>query len=71
MEYKDLKIWDRVIDESGNTGTVMDLDNIHDVWVIWDFLSPLFDNLGYGGFFCLDRNCVHYDPLFLISKENA
>ena len=58
--FESLYIGMRVYDDTGNLGTVMAIDGIHNVWIE-------FDNIG-AGYHCLDEKCHFYDRFFSVSS---
>lgn len=57
--FESLYIGMRLYDTAGNFGTVVIIDDIHNVWVE-------FDNSG-AGYHCLDEKCHYYDRFFSVS----
>lgn len=55
--YSEVLIGTKVIDESGDRGTICDIDDAHNVYV--DYGN------GCGGWYCLDKSCKEYEPIFL------
>ena len=53
--FESLYIGMSVYDTAGNFGTVMIIDDIHNVWIE-------FDN-GSSGYYCVDEKCHYYDQL--------
>lgn len=58
VDIKDLHVGMNVIDDDNVTGEVRLCDDIHNVWVTYD--------KGGSDFYCLDEDCVDYEPLYLI-----
>ena len=46
----------KVIDTDGIIGTIKQSFDLHNVWVVYD--------VGGSGFYCIDKNCKDYDPLY-------
>jgi len=53
----------RVIDQDGNRGNVVNADDLHNIEV--DYYS------GGKGFYCIDPECRHYDPIKLVDENET
>jgi len=47
----------KVIDIDGIIGTIKQCYDSHNIWV-------LYDNNGGSGFYCVEKSCDDYDPLY-------
>ena len=53
--YETFYVGLKVRDTDGNLGTIMAIDDIHNIWV--EFTH------GSAGYYCMDAGCRSYDPL--------
>ncbi len=57
LPFGTVKVGDVVYDDSGYTGVVEQIEDIHNVWVE-------YSGGGGSGCYCLDALCASYDPLY-------
>jgi len=60
LEFTDIKVGMLVRDTDENEGEVIQCNDIHDI-----ILEYRINGMGI---YCLDANCIEYEPLFLITK---
>lgn len=63
LTLDNLLIGDKVQDSDFMIGTVVSIENIHNVYISYGQKGELGN-----GLYCLDKNCPEYDPLFKFNK---